>query len=197
MPSTPPEGDHAPPDGSLPASAGEGAGARAFGVYVHVPFCAVRCGYCDFNTYTASELGGGASQATFARTAVSELALARRVLGEQAPPAATVFVGGGTPTLLSPDDLGLLLDGVRSAFGPDHVSAYALVVEQGTKLATRVRRGEVTMPDDDDEADKYELADETLGAAGLSWYEVSNWSTSTATRCRHNVGYWQGADWWG
>jgi oxygen-independent coproporphyrinogen-3 oxidase len=205
-----------------------------------------------------------------------------------------VFVGGGTPTLLSAADLGLLLDGVRSAFGlhdgaevtteanpdsvtaeslqrlrdngftrvsfgmqsavprvlatldrthdpervpqvvqwarqagldvsldliygtpgeslddwstslqaalacePDHVSAYALVVEQGTRLATRVRRGEVAMPDDDDEADKYELADEVLGAAGLSWYEVSNWSTTTATRCQHNLGYWQGADWWG
>ncbi|GAB3593900.1 radical SAM family heme chaperone HemW [Angustibacter peucedani] len=294
MPSALPDGDPAPLDGSLPASALEGLGRRPFGVYLHVPFCAVRCGYCDFNTYTATELGGGASQATFARTALGELALAGRVLGDGAPPAATVFVGGGTPTLLAADDLGLLLDGVRTRFGladdaevtteanpdsvtpeslktlrdngftrvsfgmqsavrhvlatldrthdpervpqavawaraagldvsldliygtpgeslddwetslraalacePDHVSAYALVVEAGTRLATRVRRGEVRMPDDDDEADKYELADELLGAAGLHWYEVSNWSTSEATRCRHNVGYWAGGDWWG
>ena len=294
MPSALPEGEPAPADGALPGAALSGLGRRPFGVYLHVPFCAVRCGYCDFNTYTASELGGGASQATFARTALSELALARRVLGDDAPPAGTVFVGGGTPTLLSADDLGLLLEGVRSTFGlsedaevtteanpdsvtldslqalrdkgftrvsfgmqsavphvlatldrthdpervpqvvqwaraadlevsldliygtpgeslddwrvslraalacePDHVSAYALVVEQGTRLATRVRRGEVTMPDDDDEADKYELADQVLGDAGLHWYEVSNWSTSPATRCRHNLGYWQGADWWG
>jgi oxygen-independent coproporphyrinogen-3 oxidase len=294
VPSALPEGEPAPADGELPVPALSGLGSRPFGVYLHVPFCAVRCGYCDFNTYTASELGGGASQATFARTALSELGLARRVLGDAAPPAGTVFVGGGTPTLLSADDLGLLLDGVRGTFGlrddaevtteanpdsvteqslqalrdkgftrvsfgmqsavphvlatldrthdpervpravrwaraaglevsldliygtpgeslddwrvslraalacePDHVSAYALVVEQGTRLATRVRRGEVTMPDDDDEADKYELADQGLGEGGLGWYEVSNWSTSPATRCRHNLGYWQGADWWG
>ncbi len=294
MPSALPDGDPAPSDGSLPAEALAGLGTRPFGVYLHVPFCAVRCGYCDFNTYTATELGGGASQATYARTALTELALAGRVLGDEAPQAETVFVGGGTPTLLSPDDLGLLLDGVRARFGlapdaevtteanpdsvtaeslqmlrdkgftrvsfgmqsavphvlatldrthdpervpdavrwaraagldvsldliygtpgeslddwrtsveaalacrPDHVSAYALVVEEGTRLATRVRRGEVTMPDDDDEADKYELADELLTAAGLSWYEVSNWATSAGTRCRHNVGYWSGGDWWG
>ncbi|WP_426566449.1 radical SAM family heme chaperone HemW [Angustibacter sp. McL0619] len=294
MPSALPEGEPAPDDGALPPDALVGLGRRPFGVYLHVPFCAVRCGYCDFNTYTASELGGGASQATFARTALSELGLSRRVLGDAAPAAGTVFVGGGTPTVLSSDDLGLLLEGVRATFGltddaevtteanpdsvtaeslqslrdngftrvsfgmqsavphvlatldrthdpervpqavqwarvagldvsldliygtpgeslddwrasltaalacePDHVSAYALVVEQGTRLATRVRRGEVTMPDDDDEADKYELADEVLTGAGLGWYEVSNWSTSAATRCRHNVGYWQGANWWG
>ncbi|GMA85644.1 hypothetical protein GCM10025868_08940 [Angustibacter aerolatus] len=53
------------------------------------------------------------------------------------------------------------------------------------------------LPDDDDEADKYEPADEVLTAAGLRWYEVSNWSTSERTRCRHNVGYWAGGDWWG
>ncbi len=294
MPSALPDGDLAPRDGSLPPSALAGLGARPFGVYLHVPFCAVRCGYCDFNTYTASELGGGASQAAFARTALSELAIARRVLGDGAPAASTVFVGGGTPTLLPAADLGLLLEGLRATFGltsdaevtteanpdsvtpeslevlrqngftrvsfgmqsavphvlatldrthdparvpqavqwardagldvsldliygtpgeslddwrrsvlaaldcePDHVSAYALVVEDGTRLAARVRRGEVRMPDDDDEADKYELADELLAAHGLHWYEVSNWSTSPVTRCRHNVGYWAGGDWWG
>ena len=109
-----PDGEPVPQDGSLPPDAAATAGKNGFAVYVHVPFCASRCGYCDFNTYTASELGGGASQATFARTALSELEMARRVLGDDAPPAGTVFVGGGTPTLLSADDLGLLLEGARS-----------------------------------------------------------------------------------
>jgi putative oxygen-independent coproporphyrinogen III oxidase len=294
VPSSLPDGDVAPADGALPASALDTLGSRPFGVYLHVPFCAVRCGYCDFNTYTASELGGGADQAAFAGTALGELRLAREVLGDAVPAAATVFVGGGTPTLLDAEDLGRLLRGVRDTFGvtpdaevtteanpdsvtpeslqrlrdagftrvsfgmqsavphvlatldrthdprrvpdavrwaraagldvsldliygtpgesmadwrasvdaalacePDHVSAYALVVEPGTRMAARVRRGELTMPDDDDEADKYELADDVLTAAGLGWYEVSNWSTSERTRCRHNVGYWAGGDWWG
>ena len=294
MPSALPDGAPAPDDGALPAGALAGLGSRPFGIYLHVPFCRVRCGYCDFNTYTATELGGGASQASYARTACGEVALAGRVLGDAAPPVDTVFVGGGTPTLLAVDDLGLLLDAVRARFGlaadaevtteanpdsvtaeslgalrekgftrvsfgmqsavphvlatldrthdpervpqavewarsaglavsldliygtpgesladwrtslhaaldcePDHVSAYALVVEAGTRLATQVRRGEVTMPDDDDEADKYELADAVLTEAGLGWYEVSNWATSPATRCRHNIGYWAGGDWWG
>jgi oxygen-independent coproporphyrinogen-3 oxidase len=83
------------------------------------------------------------------------------------------------------------------AMAPDHVSAYALVVEAGTRMAAQVRRGELALPDDDDLADKYELADELLTAAGYGWYEVSNWSTSEATRCRHNIGYWAGGDWWG
>jgi putative oxygen-independent coproporphyrinogen III oxidase len=294
MPGALPDGEPVPPDGSLPPEALAGLGERPFGVYLHVPFCEVRCGYCDFNTYTATELGGGATRADYARTALAELALARRVLGSSAPPADTVFIGGGTPTLLDPSDLILLLDGVRRDFGlaedaevtteanpdsvtpqalaalrrggftrvslgmqsavpgvlrtldrthdparvpqavswarsagldvsldliygtpgesaadwrasldaaldcaPDHVSAYALVVEKGTALAARVRRGELAHPDDDDLADKYELADELLTAAGLSWYEVSNWSRSAATRCRHNLGYWAGGDWWG
>jgi oxygen-independent coproporphyrinogen-3 oxidase len=80
---------------------------------------------------------------------------------------------------------------------PDHLSAYALVVEPGTALGRRVGRGEVAAPDDDDLADKYELADDLLGAAGFGWYEVSNWSQSPAGWCRHNMGYWQGSDWWG
>jgi len=83
------------------------------------------------------------------------------------------------------------------ALAPDHVSAYALVVEPGTALARRVARGEVAAPDDDDLADKYELADEILAAAGLGWYEVSNWARSQTAWCRHNVGYWRGGDWWG
>ena len=292
-----PEGDPAPADGALPASAAVGAPERAFGVYLHVPFCAVRCGYCDFNTYTATELGGGASQAAYAGTAVAEIDLAAGVLaaaGLPARPASTVFIGGGTPTLLPPSDLARLLSAVGEKFGlaagaevtveanpdsvtraslaelaaagvtrvsfgmqsqvrhvlavldrthdplripdvvgwardaglavsldliydtpgeslgdwrqsveaalacaPDHLSAYALVVEDGTKLAARVRRGEVPAPDDDDLADKYELVDDLASAAGLGWYEVSNWARSPEHACRHNLGYWRGDDWWG
>jgi len=83
------------------------------------------------------------------------------------------------------------------ACAPDHLSAYSLIVEEGTALARRVRNGELPMPDDDDLADKYELADERLEAAGLSWYEVSNWARDDASRCRHNLLYWTGGDWWG
>jgi putative oxygen-independent coproporphyrinogen III oxidase len=295
MPSTLPDGEPAPADGALPASSYDGLGERPFGVYVHVPFCATRCGYCDFNTYTATELGGGATQAGYAATAVDELRLARRVLGDRDLPVRTVFFGGGTPTLLPAGDLASMLGAVRDEFGlaadaevtteanpdsvtreslqalrdagftrvsfgmqsavthvlatldrthdpdrvaqavgwardagfdgvsvdliygtpgesqadwqasldaalaltPDHVSAYSLIVEDGTRLAGLVRRGELAAPDDDDLADKYLMADKAFSAAGLSWYEVSNWAASTGQRCVHNLLYWQGADWWG
>ena len=300
MPSALPEGDPAPPDGSLPGAALEGVGERPFGVYVHVPFCTVRCGYCDFNTYTVADLGTangvpGASRTTYAAAAVEEIRLARRVLGDREVAVETVFLGGGTPTLLRPADLASLLSAVdgelglapgaevtteanpdsvtqadlvalreagftRISFGmqsavdhvlrvldrthdparvpdvvawarsagfdqvsldliygtpgesladweasldaalacePDHVSAYSLIVEDGTALARRVRRGELPMPDEDDLADKYAVADDRLGGAGLTWYEVSNWATDDAARCRHNLLYWTGADWWG
>ena len=72
-----------------------------------------------------------------------------------------------------------------------------MIVEEGTALARRVKRGELPMPDDDDLADKYLLADLRLNAAGLGWYEVSNWARDEASRCRHNGLYWTGADWWG
>jgi putative oxygen-independent coproporphyrinogen III oxidase len=272
-------------------------GRVPFGFYVHVPFCSVRCGYCDFNTYTASELGPtpGASRSTYAQVAIEEVRLARRVLGDRDLPVETVFFGGGTPTLLPPHDLLAVLSAIGDEFGlapgaevttesnpdsvsaadlarlrsgginrvsfgmqsavpavlavldrthdpdrlpdavqwardagfdqvsldliygtpgeslsdwrrsleaalamdPDHLSAYALIVEPGTALARRVARGEVVGPDDDDLADKYELADELLDAAGLSWYEVSNWARNEASWCRHNMGYWRGSDWWG
>ena len=102
MPSSLPPGDPAPADGSLPESALDELGTRPFGFYVHVPFCTVRCGYCDFNTYTAEELGDqpGASRATYAEAAIAEVRLARRVLGDRDLPVDTVFFGGGTPTLL-------------------------------------------------------------------------------------------------
>ncbi len=295
MPSALPDGDPAPADGALPDSALDSVGERPFGLYVHVPFCTVRCGYCDFNTYTASELGGGASRATYADSAIEEVRLARKVLGASEVPVETVFFGGGTPTLLPPRDLSRIVAAIDEEFGlapgaevttesnpdsvtaadlaelragginrvsfgmqsavphvlevldrthdparvpqvvawareagfdevsldliygtpgesladwqasldsalacaPDHLSAYALIVEEGTALARRIRRGEVPMTDDDDLADKYLAADEALERAGLGWYEVSNWSSSRQTRCRHNELYWTGADWWG
>jgi oxygen-independent coproporphyrinogen-3 oxidase len=83
------------------------------------------------------------------------------------------------------------------AAGPDHISAYALIVEEGTALAARVRRGEVPAPDDDVMADRYLAADDLLSAHGLAWYEISNWAAGEAARCRHNLLYWTGGDWWG
>src|SRR4051794_11724226 len=105
MPSTLPDGEPAPADGSLPGTAVAGVGGRPFGIYVHVPFCVTRCGYCDFNTYTASELGGGATQASYADTAIAEIELARRALGDRDLRVDTVFFGGGTPTVLPASDL--------------------------------------------------------------------------------------------
>ncbi len=297
MPAQLPAGDPAPVDGALPPEALAAVGDQPFGVYLHVPYCASRCGYCDFNTYTADELGTepGASRATWAEAATAELRLARRVLGDADLPVSTVYVGGGTPTLLPPADLGRVVAAIDEEFGlvpnaeitteanpesvtaeslsrlraagftrislgmqsvrphvlavldrthrpdrpaeavaeareagfehinldliygtpgeslqdwrasvtaaidarPDHVSAYALIVEDGTRLAARVRRGDVPPPDGDDQADKYELADELLESAGYSWYEVSNWATGAAARCRHNELYWTGGNWWG
>jgi len=88
---------------------------------------------------------------------------------------------------------------VRSAIGagPDHVSAYALIVEDGTKLAARIRRGELLPPDDDEMADRYVMADELFCAAGLGWYEISNWAAGPDAACRHNLLYWSGGNWWG
>src|SRR5690554_7814943 len=108
-----PAGDPVPADGALPASVASGSDERDFGIYLHVPFCTVRCGYCDFNTYTAAELGGGASQAAYADTALREIELARRVLDEAGLPpreVSTVFVGGGTPTVLDSGELVRMLD---------------------------------------------------------------------------------------
>jgi putative oxygen-independent coproporphyrinogen III oxidase len=262
-----------------------------FGIYIHVPFCATRCGYCDFNTYTPSELGG-ANPAGWLDALRIELALAASSL--PSPQVDTVFVGGGTPSLLGGDGLAAVLDAVRATFtlapdaeitteanpestsaelldrirgagytrislgmqsmapnvlavldrvhspgralqvaadaaaagfdhvsidliygtpgesdddllrsvdaaigaGIDHLSAYALVVEDGTALARRVRRGELPTPDDDVLAHRYELLDARLSAAGLHWYEVSNWS-APGGECRHNLGYWNGGQWWG
>jgi oxygen-independent coproporphyrinogen-3 oxidase len=264
---------------------------QPFGLYVHVPFCITRCGYCDFNTYTPAELGGVNPDA-WLQALGTELRLAAARLG--GPTVGTVFVGGGTPSLLGGARVAKLLDMVREHFalapdaevtteanpesawpdffaairaagftrvslgmqsvsprvlgvldrihtpnrsaaaarealaegfehvsldliygtpgesdddllrsvdtaidtGVDHVSAYALVVEEGTALARRVRRGELAAPDDDVLAHRYELVDARLSAAGLAWYEVSNWSRPGG-ECRHNLGYWDGGQWWG
>ena len=288
MPSALPDGEPVPESGSLPAQALTGLGSRPFGLYLHVPFCASRCGYCDFNTYIGSELGGGGLQESYADAAIAEVRLARTVLGEP-PPVDSVFVGGGTPTLIPArdwvrillavrDELGLV-DGAevtteanpdsvderylaelreggftRVSFGmqsavsrvlqvldrthtagrpqqaakeafaagfeqvsldliygtpgesdddwrasldaalaaaPTHVSAYALIVEDGTRLGAQVARGVLPAPDDDVLADRYLMAEEAL--KNLGWYEVSNWGEP----CRHNLGYWRGGDWWG
>jgi putative oxygen-independent coproporphyrinogen III oxidase len=264
---------------------------KPFGLYLHVPFCITRCGYCDFNTYTPAELGGVNPDAWLMALGTElELAAARL----HAPTVDTVFVGGGTPSLLGGARLVTLLDMVRDQFvlapdaeitteanpesawpdffaatraagftrislgmqsvsprvlgvldrihtpnrsaaaarealaegfehvsldliygtpgesdddllrsvdtavetGVDHVSAYALVIEEGTALARRVRRGELAAPDDDVLAHRYELVDARLSEAGMSWYEVSNWSRPGG-ECRHNLGYWDGGQWWG
>ncbi|MBO0816791.1 MAG: radical SAM protein, partial [Actinobacteria bacterium] len=117
MPGPPPAGEPAPRDGSLPDSAAHGLGRQSFGIYVHVPFCQTRCGYCDFNTYTAAELGGGASRESYAGQAITEIGFARKVLGPGAPRAGTVFFGGGTPTLLPPAQLAQILRAIDGEFG--------------------------------------------------------------------------------
>lgn len=256
----------------------------ALGVYVHVPYCAVRCSYCDYNTYTFA-----AGRSDFARLAAREIAShagdGRRV--------ATVFVGGGTPTLLPPQDLGAIVCAVDEHLGlepdaevtveanpdsvdrralaalreqgftrvsvgmqsgaehvlaflgrthaperapaaardareagfehvsldliygapvesdddwrrsvdaalaaePDHMSAYALTVEAGTRLSADVARGRTPAPDDGALAGRYLAAETAFADAGLDWYEVSSWAADDAARCRHNEGYWRGDDW--
>lgn len=295
MPSVLPDGDPAPEDGSLPESVLVGAETRRFGVYVHVPYCRVRCGYCDFNTYTASELGG-TSRAEYVDQVRWELGFGAEVLRAAGLPdrnVSTVFFGGGTPTLLPASDLTGMLAQIKTEWGlapgaevtteanpdsvdaaylrelaaagftrvsfgmqsavphvlrtldrtheparvpqvvawardaglqvsvdliygtpgesladwersidaalacePDHISAYALIVEPGTKLAAQIRRGEVPEPDEDLHAEMYELAEARFAADGLHWYEISNWSRSAETRSRHNLSYWTGEDWW-
>jgi putative oxygen-independent coproporphyrinogen III oxidase len=297
VPASLPDGDPAPRDGVLPARSLEGLCGQRFGIYVHVPFCAVRCGYCDFNTYTAQELGAGrgASRESYADAAIAEIRLARRILGDRELPADTVFFGGGTPTVLAAEDLVRVVVAIRDEFGlvsdpeitaesnpdsvdegslrtlaaggfnrvsfgvqsvrphvldvldrthdpervpavvsgarqagieqinidliygtpresladweasleavlalrPDHVSAYSLIVEPGTALARRVSRGDLPMTDEDDLADKYLMAETVLTDAGFAWYEVSNWARGRASRSRHNMSYWTGANWWG
>lgn len=267
-----------------------------FEVYIHVPFCMRRCGYCDFNTYTAIDMGAGASRGNYANMVIREMAIVRdwqERHGIVEPPAGTVFFGGGTPTILKAADLVAMLDAVRETWGiadnaeitteanPDtvnadyvrelagggfnrisfgmqsavphvlktldrthtpenvaagisaanaagmrssvdliygapgeslddwrtsvntaldlgvnHISAYALTVAPNTTMGRRIAAGMLPTPDDDDEAAKYEIADALLSAAGLEWYEISNWAR-LGYESRHNLGYWRNVDWAG
>ena len=91
-----------------------------FEVYIHVPFCMRRCGYCDFNTYTAIDMGAGASRGNYANMVIREMAIVRdwqERHGIVEPPADTVFFGGGTPTILKAADLVAMLDAVRETWG--------------------------------------------------------------------------------
>ena len=286
-----PDGEEAPKDGALPNPDVSGG----LSAYVHVPFCAVRCGYCDFNTYTNLDFVPGASTSDFPESLAREIALSRNVLrgGEAAPLIDTVFFGGGTPTMLDPGQLGSVLAALDAAFGlregaeatteanpesvdreslfrladagftrvsfgmqsavvsvlatldrrhtpgqveravgwareagldvsvdliygapgetmgqwrrsieaaialePDHLSAYALTVEPGTKMGAQAARGVIRLPDPDELADKYEAADEAFEAAGYRWYERSKWARG-GRECRHNRVYWGGGNWWG
>ncbi len=101
----------------------------------------------------------------------------------------------GTPGETEADFAATLKAAVDS--GVDHVSAYALIVEDGTQLARRIRSGHVPRPSDDVAADRYLAAEEALSEAGFSWYEVSNWAKTPEARCRHNLLYWEGGHWWG
>ncbi|WEV64779.1 radical SAM family heme chaperone HemW [Bifidobacterium sp. ESL0732] len=267
-----------------------------FEVYIHVPFCYRRCGYCDFNTYTAVDMGSGASRGNYANLACEEMRLVRAWQARHSidePAASTVFFGGGTPTLLPAEDLGQMLGAVHEIWGiedgaeitteanPDtvderyletlaaagftrisfgmqsavphvlktldrthtpanvvagvkaankvglrssvdliygapgesmddwresvetaielgvnHISAYALTVEPTTKMGRQIKAGQIAKPDDDDEAAKYEIADDLFKQAGLQWYEISNWARP-GYESRHNLGYWRNVDWAG
>ena len=290
-----PAGTAWPEDGELPPEK-VGDGSSPFAAYVHVPFCTVRCGYCDFNTYT-KDFGPGANLATYGESVEKEIRDSQRILeaaGLPARPLRSVFFGGGTPSLMSPDAIARILDVLEAAHGfadspevtlelnpetaseqrirrfraagvtrlsvgmqsasprvlgildrthtpsnvplainwaqeaglgtsldliygsptetlgeweasleaaiqmnPDHLSAYSLIVEPGTKMAAQVARGELPEPDPDLDAEKYVLADRLLGDAGYSWYELSNFAKSEEDRSVHNLAYWRGWDWWG
>ena len=291
-----PDGDAASLDGALDSSVLHGIENRTMHAYVHIPFCRVRCGYCDFNTYTSSELRG-VTQSSFQTDLHNEIDFASQVLSRANLPArelSTVFFGGGTPTQLVASELVGILGHLRDNFGiaagaevtseanpdnvdraylqtladggftrislgmqsavpevlatldrshnpanvaqavqaakdaglqvsvdliygapgetvsqwqrsveaaleldVDHISAYSLIVEPGTKLARQIRSGELPEPDEDEQAEKYELADAAFAEAGFDWYEVSNWSRSSATASKHNLAYWKSNDWWG
>lgn len=272
--------------------------ADPFGVYVHVPFCASRCGYCDFNTYTAGELGSSASPESWLDAIRAEIREAASRMAEKngrPPSVETVFFGGGTPSLVGSGMLNAVLAEIRESFGLapgaevttesnpesvspeffeellgggftrislgmqstssrvlqildrahtpgraldaarealdagfghvsldviygtpgesdadlaktlddalgtgiDHLSAYSLIVEDGTALARKVRRGEIATPLDDVFARRYEMVAARMAEAGFDWYEVSNWARGEAGQCRHNMGYWRDGDWWG
>jgi oxygen-independent coproporphyrinogen-3 oxidase len=270
---------------------------RTLSAYVHIPFCASRCGYCDFNTYTAAELqrdGTSITAVTYPDRVIAEVNWLRQSNATDDRALSTVFFGGGTPTLIDSNELVRILQSLKSTYGftddvevtteanpdsvthkdleilrtggftrisfghqssaanvlallerthtpgktwqavsdarsagfehvsvdliygspgetdedlietldqvaaadVDHVSAYSLIVEPGTRLAARVARGEIPNPSDDVAAHRYELVDSKLRNLGMTWYEVSNWS-KPAGECRHNIAYWRNQDWLG
>ena len=291
-----PDGELAPRSGLIPASAAEGLSQRTLHAYLHIPFCRELCGYCDYNTYTSTELRG-VTQNSFLDNLLTEISFSKNVLQQlsaQNRKFSTVFFGGGTPTQLAAEQLALVLETLRNEFGiednaeitteanpdtvderylttlaeagftrvsigmqssvasvlktldrthnpenvakavsaakaaglqvsvdliygtpgeslddwresvataidlePNHISAYSLIVEPGTKLARQVRSGQLNAPSDDDHADKYEIAEQMISAAGFDWYEVCNWSKGESTMSQHNLAYWRSNDWWG
>lgn len=294
MPSALPDGIPWPISGQLDFGAIDPD--KSFHAYIHIPFCDVRCGYCDFNTYTGTEIGD-IKRSDFHLEIVREIELAASYLkssGVSLKPYSTVFFGGGTPTLFTPAQFDEILVALKNNFGlvagceitaeanpdnvtelfmqqlaavgitrismgvqsfdtavlksldrshdpsqvapaaaavkkagmqlsvdliygasgetldswssslqqaislqPDHISAYALIVEAGTALARRISKGELEAPDDDLQADKYMILDSLLTEAGLIGYELSNWSTSESSQSKHNSAYWRGNYWWG
>ena len=269
-----------------------GTMSKLLSYYVHIPYCIKRCGYCDFNTYTPSELQDGATleivSGDYIDAVLKELEFAPT---DQVP---TIFFGGGTPSLIPPHDLGRVITAIKARngltedcevtleanpdsvtseklegyiaagfnrisfgmqststhvlkvldrthdpenvkravdmaraagfqsvsvdliygtpgeslkdwqstvtqalnLGVDHISAYALIIEEGTKLAAQIKRGDVASPDDDLMADMYLYIDQACGFKGLKWYELSNWA-KPGHECRHNIAYWKSANWWG
>ena len=261
--------------------------------YIHVPYCVKRCGYCDFNTYTPAELNGDLKSVSsdYIDLLVKEVDFAEREINSS---ISTIFIGGGTPTLLEASDINKILKKLENTFGfagdieitieanpdsvtpeklsqlrtagvnrisfgmqssvghvlkvldrthnPDnvsksvelarsagfneinldliygtpgesisdwkqsiesalalpitHISAYALILEDGTKLANQVKRKEFEMPDDGQTAQKYLIADTAFNQAGFEWYELSNWA-KPGSECKHNMAYWRGDNWWG
>ena len=286
-----PEGSPAPLDGNLTNLFD--LVNKPFSLYVHVPYCSKRCGYCDFNTYTPSELDREDQIEGWLNSAVKEIELARRVLKEELT-IDTIFFGGGTPSLLDSNTVDNFIQSVKSNFklkpgleitieanpdsiteeksqrwlnsginrvsigmqsstkevlkkldrthnpdnvshsvdilkksgfdnfsldliygtpgeslndwenslkdaialNPPHISAYSLVIEPGTKMGAQLNRGEISQVNDDEAADKYQLADEMLNKNNYSWYEISNWAKKDK-ECKHNLNYWLGNNWWG
>lgn len=283
-----------------------------FAAYIHAPFCRVRCGYCDFNTYV-NDFGSGANRESYHQSALKELRLATSFLRERnltMHPLSSVYFGGGTPTLLPSKALRTILEEVRNTWGiasgaevsieanpdtiteqvaqdlaasgftrvslgmqsavpkvlatldrthspknltnavaalrraglavsldliygtpgesladwetslqealrleADHISAYSLVIEPGTKMHALVKRGKLPPINPDSQAEKYEMADALLAEAGFVWYEISNWArlkegenlpspaipdaTYLTNVSRHNLAYWRDWNWWG
>ena len=265
--------------------------------YIHIPYCIKRCGYCDFNTYTPSELQitTGLKNITNSYTTllITEIKSARKQVGERAV-VPSIFFGGGTPSLMEVEDIKSIISTIGSEFdlagdieitlesnpdtvdkdklekfyqaginrisfgmqsavphvlatldrthNPDnlyqvtkwasevgfkeisvdliygipgesksdwqksidtalslpitHISAYALIIEEGTKLAAQIKRGEVDQVDDDLTAEKYLMADNAFTKFGFNWYELSNWS-KVNSESKHNLAYWLGKNWWG